>query len=175
MCNIGSIILILIAIVFGLVSMGVLVLGYAPNPIYGGDYKPGIGNLTGYNIVQDTCYEICNCYAVGRNNVCDYCKYTCYYAYIYYSVNADVTFNIQKGPNGVDPTQFLQSIESEIVLYYKSDGSVIYGNDLKTIRNCFIAGMVLIGLCALLILASIIIGIVIQKLPPPPPLTPDRL
>lgn len=181
MCDKGGFCIIPIALLFGLISMFTLVFGYAQYPIYGGNYKQGIGKITDYKVYQFTCTRTCNCHAVGRKTVCNYCEYTCYYADIYYNVNSEVTFTIFKGPYDYDPTQYLPyyfPIGSELKLYY-SNNYIVYGSDLERTRTCFIVGMVFIGLSALLILCLILAHVIkwiVEKKPcivqPPPPSDP---
>lgn len=162
MCNNGGCILIPLAILFGFISMLTFVFGYSQYPIYGGNYKSGIAKVTGYDIDQTTCTRTCNCHKEGFRKVCDYCKYTCYFAKINYSVNPDITFIIPSGPYDYEPSQSLYNsypIGSELKLYY-NDKSFVYGNNLNNTRNSFIAGMVFIGLSALILLCLILVTLI---------------
>ena len=175
--NVGTITFVITFICF-FISVPILVAGYNPRVLTESKYQYVVANVIGYSQESVDCTYACNCRLVcsasrpncknswEKHRVCDTCRTPCQNGWVIYSV-------LPPGPSYVfnafysvsrDPIPYLKNqhpLNSTIDGYYSSYPaatseniikSVVYGDEMTTSINCFIAGFVFVGIGCLTLL-----------------------
>lgn len=156
------------ALLFGLIAMMILILGYNPRVLTEPDYQYVKATVVGYGQKDTVCSYPCNCRRVCRpayrppcasfhkHTVCDSCNSPCVLGWVKYQVNSPpFSFDAHwiLNSNSMGELQSKYPLNSTVDAYFSiSRMNIVYGETLTNSINCFIAGFVFLGLTVLCLL-----------------------